>query len=251
MRFTKLSLTAVAALSLLGTYTNADIIVSNAEPTDGVILDAIFGNARQNGIINSEAAQGSRGSGFTLASTPGVSQFDISSVTVDGRGTTAANTEITVSIFSGSAYNTTFAAPGGTIVDSSDFVAATGVTLISEETFTVGTGGLMFATNDFVTFEFDSDIRVNADSDLTVLFSTSGGAFNNFDGNNNANQDPPIGNSRFLFATGTTSLSTPTGSSRDFRFAIGGAAVSAIPEPSSLALLGCGALGLVSRRRRR
>ena len=130
-------------------------------------------------------------------------------------------------------------------MNSASFATAVGATLLDEEIFTVGAGGLSTAGSDFLTFEFTDDILVDADTDLIVLVSTNGN-FNQVEGNDNAVGNPII-NSRIQFRGDTTSTPVINTSSRDFRFSVTG---TAVPEPSSVALLGLGGLALILRRRK-
>ena len=78
---------------------------------------------------------------------------------------------------------------------------------------------------------------VNTSDNLGVLLFTTGGNLGHFEGQG-------AGGGRLTF-TGTA-LNGPSGA-RDFNFLIGG---QVIPEPTSAALLGLGAIGLIARRRR-
>ena len=102
----------------------------------------------------------------------------------------------------------------------------------------IGISNAGSASGDFLTFEV-TPFTVNTSDDLGVLLSTNGGNLGHFEGQG-------AGGGRLQF-TGTT-LNGP--SFRDFNFLIGGQVVQAVPEPSSLALLGLGAIGFVTRRRR-
>jgi hypothetical protein len=253
MKITTLALLSALTLGV-ATSASADIVVSGSEPTTGVLLDQIVGGLTST-IINSTAAQGSRGGGFLLSSGLGGPEFDISAITLDANNNSLAEGfEFTISIIQAGpigtnpdgVYNQTFTAPGAANVNGAGFAAAVGGTVIGEETFTVGVGGLSTTgATDFITFEFTNDIRVDADTNLALLVSTNG-AFNQREGNGNANAGTPTAFSRILFRSDTTSTTTPTGSSRDMRFSVTG---TAVPEPGSLALLGLGGL-LIARRRR-
>ena len=79
-----------------------------------------------------------------------------------------------------------------------------------------------------------------------IVFVTTNGAFNQLEGNANV----AGGNALARLQLNTTTTNTPATSgtgSRDFRFSVAG---TAVPEPSSAALLGLGGLALILRRRK-
>ncbi|MBK1831227.1 PEP-CTERM sorting domain-containing protein [Verrucomicrobiaceae bacterium R5-34] len=244
----------MATLALSGAQVSAAISLSTTEPTDDVLLDYMVGS-KVSTKINSTAAQGSRGSGFSLESSLGGSQFDISSITLDTNANTLAEGfEFTVSIIqAGDAppyyqgvYSVDYTAVGSGNVTAANFASAVGGSILGEETFTIGTGGLTTLASEYITFEFSSAIRVDADTQLAVLVSTNG-EFNQYEGTNNANLATPTALNRILFSDTSTSTPDMTGSSRDFRFLVSG---TVVPEPSSAALLGLGGLALMLRRRK-
>ena len=239
----------VGIAGLMVAAANATITIDNIEPSTDVLYDGIVGGTI-NTIIDTTDNPGARGGGFEIPSSLG-SEFAISGITLDANtNTLAEGFAFIVSIFVGDPYGQTFTAPGGnnqTDVNSASFATAVGATLVGEEVFAVGAGGVTTAAADFITFDFTNDILVDADTDLIVFVSTND-EFNQREGTGNANNaaNPTI-NSRIQFRGNTTSTPEADASSRDLRFSVLG---TAVPEPSSAALLGLSGLALLLRRRK-
>ncbi|MGJ8655438.1 MAG: PEP-CTERM sorting domain-containing protein [Akkermansiaceae bacterium] len=233
----------ILALAVSCSSAQAGIVLGTTEPSADVLVDEIYGTLRVNTIINSTASQGSRGSGFSVA---GTGQFDISAIVIDagGNGALATGFEFTVSIIQAAsgetAYDQTFTAVGGSSVTNAQFTSAIGGSLVGEETFAAD--GLVTAANQYLTFEFTNAIQVDAGTEYAVMIQTNG-LFNQREGNNVTGDL-----NRILFNTASTQTpDSSTDGSRGLRFSVLG---TAVPEPSSTALLGLGGLALILRRRK-
>ena len=241
MKTTRFCFAALAACLMFVGQASADIITSNAAPTGNVLAGSLTGTS-VTAVINAGATQGARGTAFTVAG-PASTNFDITDFTIQANNadTFTSGQNFTIAIYAGMAG--TFPAPGTFAnVNPGYLDANSGLTLLSAQTFAgtsaTGAGGAgAVGANDFITFDL-APITVAGGDNLHAFVFTNF-AFSQREGSGN-------GGGRIQFRENDTTLDAS--GSRDLRFLVQG--VEAVPEPSSLALFGLGAIGLVTRRRR-
>ena len=195
-----------------------------------------------------------RGTSFSIGDageTFGITGFTLQSATATTFG---SDDVFTVAIFSGNATGLTISPAAGTDanVNPTFLDANSSLSLLNAETFAADSitgsvdGNGATAGREFITFNFADTLTVDGGDDLTAF------VFTNFEyeyvesGSFFAAGADGVQGGRFQFESDTTVFSPPQ--NRNLNFAVLGE-VQAVPEPSSIAILGLGTLLFAGRRR--
>jgi hypothetical protein len=237
MRLRHFFVAGLAAVGMLVTSASADVFIGGA-PTVDVLVNDINGTINSNILDEGANANHGRADSFTLG-TSATGTFDIFSVTIAKNGNqTFNNDSFTAFIATGGATEWDMGTGHNTADDGDDYLVDTGMALQVQEVFTLD--GLITGA-DFVTLEFAAPVTIADNTEYTLGFV----------------YDQDSGPDRFGYdengTGGRLSVTVaPYGgaSSRGMSFSVQGVETPAVPEPTSMVVLGLGALGLIARRRR-
>lgn len=267
MNVVRFSAVLVAVLGLFASQASAQSIVAGPT-TSNRLFDGLENldffplgtGTAQPGIgalsrISVGGAAEARGTSFTIGNAG--ETLDLTGFTLQSAADTTFNSNdlFTIAIFAGDAAGETISPAAGNDANvNPTYLGDNSVlTLLSAETFAANTitgsgdGTGTIDRREFINFNFANTVTVDGGDDLSAF------VFANFEfeyvesGSFNAAGTDGVQGGRFQFNSGTDVLSPSA--NRNLNFAILGEA-QAVPEPSSLAVLGLGVLGLVARRRR-
>ena len=267
MYVVRFSAVLVAAFGLFASHASAQTIVAGPT-TANRLFDGLENlDFRDRGVGTQDPGIGAlsrispggnaeaRGTSFTIGNAG--ETLDITGLTLQSAANRffSSNEAFTVAIYSGNAAGEAITLPAGNAanVNPAYLGANSSLTLLNAETFNAaaitgsvnGSGGT--ARREFINFNFANEVTVDGGEDLSAF------VFTNFEfeyiesGSFNAAGTDGVQGGRFQFNSDTSLLSPSD--NRNLNFAILGE-VQGVPEPSSLAVLSLGALGLVARRRR-
>ena len=235
MKLNTHTLLPLAAMAGLALSANAAITLSSSAPgVDG--LDISNANASVNDGLDPIVIDGDVSKGVGQSILMGGTAGDLNAVTFKTRNTATND-------YSGVSGTQTFEVRVGTF--TGDYAA---FNVISTQTITGSMNGLV--NGDFITWTLNDAVALTADTLYGVIVNEMGGNVGRLDLAKNTTYD----DGRVLYQNYTNFPATPvlgsigSNSGRDANFHMDISA--AVPEPSSVALLGLGGLALLRRRRK-
>lgn len=246
MNFTRF-LAVVAAVTMFSSVASADITNAGAMPATNVLYGQDTGNIGTRLIDEDVSSNHARGSFFTLAAN--ATGYNINTISLESNGgnnnfvgTTAS---LSLFIFQGTQADFDAGTGHSTGTDGGNYYVDTTVTPLVQQTKTIG---LDFSTaGDWLSFTLTNPLMVGATGgDFGFFFVYEQGDSNNDDFDHREGNDQ--GAATFNRSSITTTDHSTSGS-RALNFVVQGEA-KPVPEPSAMILLGLGAVGFASRRRR-
>ncbi|MBK1854891.1 PEP-CTERM sorting domain-containing protein [Verrucomicrobiaceae bacterium 5K15] len=212
--------------------------LGNNAPTGNIIASEESRNSFTRAFDIEANANHARGMVFTTGDNATGGQFAIDSITVSKDTTqTFVGGEVTLFVYQGSVADWT-AGNGDTTETAADIYDGTTVTPLFEETFALNGS---YGANSYLQFSLDSSLIVDENSEFGFFLIYSKGDANDDDYLQLDERSSGGGQIRL------TDTANEVNGTRGLTFYVQG---TAVPEPSSAALLGLGGLALMLRRRK-